>query len=78
MFLHIREPIEIEKFVRATGGEAKTLLIRGGARMSKAHYGNASDDCVEDYKYDYYFLNDKSLAEAERDFAKLLGEILLD
>ena len=76
MFLHIREPEEIDKFVKASGGEAKTLLIRGGERMKKSSYGNASDDCVENYSYDYYFVNDKTLEEAECDFAKLLADIL--
>lgn len=76
MFLHIREPEEIVKFVEATGGEAKTLLIRGGSRMTKASYGNVSDDGVENYTYDYYFTNDKTLEEAERDFCLLLESIM--
>ena len=75
MFFHIREPEEIEKFVRATGGAAKTLLIRGGDRMTKSNYGNVSDDGVEDYTYDYYFTNDKSLEDAEREFCELLASI---
>ena len=75
MFLHVREPEEIAKFVKASGGEAKTLLIRGGERMTKTAYGNASDDCVEEYSYDYYFTNDKTLEEAERDFVELLKTI---
>lgn len=76
MFLHIREGSEIEKFVKATGGEAKTLLVRGGERMSKSSYGNVSDDEVENYSYDYYFMNDKTLDEAEADFVKLISDIL--
>ena len=76
MFLHIREPIEIDKFVRATDGVAKTLLIRGGDRMTKASYGNVSDDGVENYEYDYYFTNDRTLEEAERDFTSMLSDIL--
>ena len=75
MFVHIREPEEIAKFVKATGGEAKTLLVRGGARMSGEKYGNASDDCVDEYEYDYYFMNDSTLDEAERGFVELLSEI---
>ena len=75
MFFHIREPEEIEKFVRATGGAAKTLLVRGGDRMTKSNYGNVSDDGVEDYTYDYYFTNDKSLEDAEREFCELLASI---
>ena len=74
-FLHIREGEEIAKFVKATGGAARTLLVRGGARMTKSSYGNASDDAVEDYSYDYYFVNDKSLEIAEAEFVELLGRI---
>ena len=76
MFVHIREPEEIAKFVSATGGEAKTLLVRGGERMSKTHYGNAADDSVENYDYDYYFVNDKTLDEAEVNFCALISSIL--
>ena len=78
MFVHIREPEEIEKFVRATDGEAKTLLIRGGTRFPEENlrYGNVSDDGVENYRYDYYFTNDRSLGEAEVAFADLLTVIL--
>lgn len=75
MFLHVREPEEIAKFVKASSGEAKTLLIRGGGRMKKESYGNVSDDCVENYSYDFYFTNDKTLAEAEADFVALLKNI---
>ncbi len=75
-FVHIREPREIEKFVKATDGEAKTLLVLGGERMKKSHYGNVSDDEVENYKYDLYFVNDKPFAEAESEFILLLKEII--
>ena len=76
LFVHIREAEEIAKFVKATDGAARTLLIRGGDRMKKSSYGNVSDDLVENYNYDYYFVNDKTLAEAERDFAALMAQIL--
>lgn len=75
MFVHIREPEEIQKFVDATGGEAKTLLIRGGKRMSNEKYGNASDDGVENYSYDLYYLNESSLDIVEREFVELLKSI---
>lgn len=75
MFLHVREGVEIEKFVRATDGKAKTLLIRGGSRMTKSNYGNASDDMVENYSYDYYFVNDKTLEEAEVEFVSFLKNL---
>ena len=79
LFVHIREPKEIEKFVNAireANGRVLTLLVRGGERMKKSHYGNAADDCVENYSYDYYFMNDKTLEDAERDFCMLLDSIL--
>ena len=75
MFVHIREAEEISKFVKATGGTAKTLLIRGGDRMTKSNYGNASDDGVENYPYDYYFTNDKTLDVAETEFVEFLKSI---
>lgn len=76
LYVHIREPWEIEKFVKATGGVAKTLLVRGGARTRTDAYGNAADDSVEQYEYDYYFLNDESLEEAEKNFCEMLSQIL--
>ena len=48
-----------------------------GERMKKEVYGNVSDDEVENYSYDYYFTNDKSLEDAEKDFCALLSDILL-
>ena len=75
MFVHIREKEEIAKFVSATDGEAKTLLIRGGDRMSSEKYGNVSDDGVEDYAYDYYYTNDKALEIAEVEFVEFLKKI---
>ena len=76
MFVHIREAAEIKKFVDATDGKAKTLLVRGGKRMSNEKYGNVSDDEVENYSYDYYFLNENTLDVAEREFVELLNDIL--
>ena len=76
MFVHIREPEEIEKFVKATDGRALTLLVRGGKRMSSEKYGNISDDGVENYSYDHYFLNESALDIAEREFVELLSTLI--
>ena len=76
MFVHIREAEEIAKFVEASAGVAKTLLVRPGSRMSKESYGNVSDDCVENYSYDYYYTNDKTLDVAEKEFVALLSDIM--
>ena len=76
MFVHIRVAQEIEKFVKRTNGSAKTLLVRGGERMKKTAYGNASDDLVEAYNYDFYYVNEKSLDVAEREFCELIEKIM--
>ena len=76
LFVHIREPEEIEKLVRRTDGAAKTLLVRAGERMNRGAYGNAADDCVENYSYDYYFMNDKTLDIAEGEFVSLINKII--
>ena len=78
LFVHIREGEEIRKFVRATGGEAVTLLVRGGQRFRRTHarYGNAADDGVEKYRYDYVFYNDRPLDKTEEYFIKFLSRIL--
>ncbi len=73
MFVHIREPEEIEKFVRGTGGAARTLLIRATKRMPAHHYGNAADDLVEHYPYDLIFDNDGTPEEAKAAFLALLS-----
>ena len=77
-FVHIREGAEIQKFIDRTGGRAVALLIRGGERMMGGALGNVSDDEVENFSYDYYYTNDKSLEEAEREFVALLTQMLED
>ncbi|MBP3436678.1 MAG: hypothetical protein J6K61_02080 [Clostridia bacterium] len=78
MFVHIREGAEISKFVKATEGKAKTLLIRGGKRFrrNKTGYGNSADDDVEKYRYDYVFYNDHPLERTEAIFVSFLEKIL--
>ena len=77
MFVHIREPHEIEKFKREVCPNALTLLVRGGDRMGDGgNYGNASDDMVENYSYDYYYTNDKALPDVEEDFIPFLDKII--
>ena len=79
LFVHIREPEEIRKFVALTEGRARTLLIRGGARFAARRrgrrYGNAADDGVEAYSYDYYYRNDLPLAETQQAFLAFLAGV---
>lgn len=78
LFVHIREPEEIRKFVDATNGVAKTLLVRGGERFKQRFggYGNISDDGVENYTYDYYFDNDTCIEDAKSRFIEYMDRIL--
>ena len=46
--------------------------------MTKTSYGNAADDSVEQYEYDYYYVNEKTLNLAETEFCDLLRKIILD
>lgn len=59
LFVHIREPYQIEDFLNQIDSKHVTLLVRSNRMdMSKIVYGNSSDDEVEQYKYDYIFEND--------------------
>ena len=77
LFVHIREGSEIKKLtdsVKAEGGRAVTLLIRRGEGR---HYGNPSDDNVENYNYDFIYQNDLPLEQAETDFPEFLEREIL-
>ena len=78
LFVHIREPEEIRKFVDGTGGEAVTLLVRGGKRFRKRRggYGNDADDRVEQYHYDYVFYNDRPLDQTDAVFFRFLKKMI--
>lgn len=67
LFIHIREAEEIKKFKESIGGNCVTLLIRGRDDIKK-EWNNAADDEVENYKYDFYYENNKPLEEVENDF----------
>jgi len=59
MFIHCREPEEIEKIVKRIP-TAVTLLIR---RPNSKVLKNGADDVVENYKYDYVIENDGDLED---------------
>lgn len=71
MFVHIREPEEIKKFVEGTQYKAVTVLIRRKG-ISDQNFGNSSDDDVENYDYDIIFDNDKPVEESAQDFRKII------
>lgn len=61
MFIHMREPSEIKKFIERTDHRCLSLLIRRPEVERK--FGNASDDKVFNYDYDYTFFNDCDLKD---------------
>jgi hypothetical protein len=76
-FVHIREGEQIAHFLdeaKKVGIAPKTLLIR--SKRCEAVYGNASDDDVENYSYDFYYDNDTPLDEAEVAFCEFLKSII--
>ena len=81
MFVHIREASEIEKFVKKAmlfPCHVRTLLVeRRTGDYSNEALGNASDDNVKDYNYDYTYINDaESLPALKNDFLAFLGKII--
>ena len=77
-FVHIREGAEIRKFIDRTDSRAVALLVRPGKRVMGGALGNASDDEVENYPYDFYYDNDKPLDVAETEFTALLAKMMED
>ncbi len=76
-FVHIREGEQIDHFIekaKELGPAPVSLLVRSS--RCKESYGNASDDDVENYPYDFIYQNDLPLEEAEADFTAFLGGIM--
>ncbi len=67
MFVHIREPEEIARFVETAPEHIKTLLITNSNREVFV-YGNVSDDNVALYQYDGTYDNKYSLDETKEIF----------
>lgn len=75
LFVHIREPLEIDRFKSSvTTSICTTLLITG--KKSIVH-GNEPDDNVENYHYDYIYPNIKSLDELETDFIEFFNNTFI-
>lgn len=71
MFIHIREIDEIEKTKNLLN--AKTLLITNP--RVKLITSNNSDGKVNEYTYDYYIENDKTLEDLKNKAIEFLNEI---
>lgn len=76
LFVHIREKEEIEKFKKLVDIRCKTLLINR-QNIDVEKWGNASDDEVRNYQYDFYFENNGSLSEVEQKLVPFLYSLLI-
>lgn len=70
MFVHCREKEEIAKIVKALSIKTVTLLIRRKDKyFQQKVYGNAADDEVESYNYDFIYTgNNETIADLEKSF----------
>ncbi|MBS6546937.1 MAG: hypothetical protein KH319_06125 [Butyricicoccus pullicaecorum] len=72
LFVHIREPEEIERFRKAAGENCRTLLVRRPSLEARGQLGNRADDSVEEYQYDEILVNDGTVEQLrEKTFALL-------
>lgn len=78
MFVHIREAEEIEKFVQRSRGRTVTLLIKPRDELIDKHYGNVSDDNVENFNYDFVFKNNHSLEETKEIWLEFFKKNIID
>ena len=76
LFIHIREPEQIETFVRAVDGDCITLLVRRDLPDTAGGYGNHADDDVEDYPYTVIFDNNRPLEQSVLAFAELIDGLM--
>ena len=76
LFVHIRESDQIASFVQKAAAPCITLLVRRDSEELAQCYGNASDDDVENYTYDYYYDNNLPLEQTKQAFLALLEDIL--
>jgi len=71
LFMHIREPYEIDK-IKLIIPNIKTILIN----KDTGKHGNPSDDDVYDYTYDYIIDNNGSLEDLQESVKIFINEIL--
>ena len=75
VFIHCREPKEIEKLVREFDDNATTLLIRRTAAESVEQINHADNE-VLNYSYDYTIYNDSTLSWLRNEAVVFLRDYL--
>ena len=78
LFVHIREPYEIEKFKKVSKTKTYALLVTPREELQHKVYGNKSDDDVYKYDYDFVFKNDKPLEVAKKEWLDFINNNLLN
>jgi len=71
IFIHIREPEEIEKF-KTNYPDTTTVLVK---RDCVEKYSNRADAFVSEYNYDYVIENNETLVELEESVRTLLKDL---
>ena len=78
LFVHIREPHEIEKFKKVSKTLTYALLVEPREELQNKVYGNKSDDEVNNYSYDFVFKNNKPLEIIEKEWLTFIDETVLN
>lgn len=74
LFVHIREPEEIERFRQAVGAGCFAVLVRRPSlEQTRGVLGNRSDDGVDAYAYDGVLVNDGTLDELPQKVRAFFG-----
>ncbi len=74
LFVHIREPEEIERFRQAVGISCRAVLVRRPTlEQVRGALGNRSDDGVDAYAYDGVLINDGTLDELSQKVHDFFG-----
>lgn len=76
LFVHIREADQIDQYKRAIyPHQCVTLLIKRAIVDHYHRFGNAADDEVEHYRYDFVFENNLPIEESTAVFYAFITDI---
>lgn len=79
MFVHIREGDQIDDFKKKVEIKCITMLIESPQQnLFTPQFGNSSDDNVNEYYYDYSYLNCKPLELLSDDFMGFFCSLLVE
>lgn len=78
LFVHIREADQIEHYKQAIYPQKCVTLLITRATFDNNHlFGNAADDYVDNYEYDFVFQNDMSIEESATAFCSFIESLRL-